>query len=76
MLNKNAGSDTEKLNDAGCSRQMLFICKMEAKKNGFDRNLKLSDHLYNVEKDIIDLKMNLTLLQELFTTESPIKTTQ
>ena len=46
MLNKNAGSDTERLNDASCSRQMMFICKMEAKKNGFDRNLKLSDHLY------------------------------
>ena len=71
MLNKS------KFNDARCVTQMLFVCKMTEKKNGFKNEMKLSDHLYNIEKKILDLKVNLTLLEKLMQTEksSTIKST-
>ena len=50
------------MNDTKCKRQNLFVCKMRAKKNEFRNKLKLSDHLYNIEKDLIDVKLNLSLL--------------
>lgn len=53
-----------KMNDVKCTRQYLFVCKMRAKKNEFKNRLKLSDHLYNIEKDLIDVKMNLSLLSD------------
>ena len=66
-----------KFNDARCLTQMMFVCKMSEKKNGFKNQMKLSDHLYNIEKNIIDLKVNLTLLERLMRTEetSTIKST-
>ena len=54
----------EKLNDVHCNRKNMFICKMPSKKDGFKNEMKLSDHLYNIEKDVMDIKMNLTLLNE------------
>lgn len=54
----------DKLYDVNCNRRNMFICKMPSKPNGFKNELKLSDHLYNIEKDIIDIKLNLTLINE------------
>ena len=53
-----------KLNDVYCNSRKMFICKMTAVRNGFLSQLKLADHLYNLEKDIVDLKINITLLRE------------
>ena len=66
----------EKLNDVNCNRQLMFVCKMKSRKDGFKNELKLSDHLYNIEKDIIDVKMNLTILNEILqnTTTSTTQT--
>ena len=58
-----------KFNDARCVTQMMFVCKMSKKKNGFKNQMKLSDHLYSIEKNIIDLKVNLTLLEKLMRTK-------
>ena len=54
----------DKLYDVNCNRRNLFICKMSSKPNGFKNEMKLSDHLYNIEKDIIDIKLNLTLVSD------------
>jgi len=66
-----------KFNDARCVTQMMFVCKMGEKKHGFKNEMKLSDHLYSIEKNILDLKVNLTLLEKLMRTEksSTIKST-
>ena len=53
-----------KLNDVYCNKKKMVICKMAAVKNGFLNKLKLADHLHNLEKDVIDLKINITLLQQ------------
>ena len=53
-----------KLNDVYCNAKKMVICKMTAVKNGFLNQLKLADHLHNLEKDVIDLKINITLLQQ------------
>ena len=69
----------EKLNDAWCNGKNMFICKMSSKKDGFKNEMKLSDHLFNIEKDVMEIKMNMTLLneavQQLNTTSSPETTT-
>ena len=53
-----------KLSDVYCNSRKMFICKMGAVRNGFLSQLNLADHLYNLEKDIVDLKVNMTLLRE------------
>ena len=67
MINKSA-----KLNDSKCSKKYLFVCKMKSSVNGFQTVLTLGDHLENIEKQMRDLKMNMThvnnLIQNLRTT--------
>ena len=46
-----------KLSDVYCNSRKMFICKMGAVRNGFLSQLNLADHLYNLEKDIVDLKI-------------------
>ena len=67
----------EKLNDVSCSRKMLYVCKMSSKRNEFKNEMKLSDHLYRIEQEIINMKLNMTLLEEAMyrtTTIEPIIT--
>ena len=66
----------EKLNDAKCSSKHMFICKMSSKKNGFKNEMKLSDHLYNIENDVMELKMNMTLLNDAVQQLNTSSTTQ
>ena len=54
----------KKLEDVYCNSRKMFICKMASVRNGFLNQLSLADHLYNLEKDIVDLKINMTLLRE------------
>ena len=54
----------KKLVDVHCNTKKMVLCKMAAVKNGFLNELKLADHLHNIEKDVIDLKVNITLLQQ------------
>ena len=54
----------KKLVDVNCNSSKMFICKMPSVRNGFLNQLNLADHLHNLEKDIVDLKINLTLLRE------------
>ena len=54
----------EKLNDVSCARKMLYVCKMQSQRNEFKNELKLSDHLYRIEQDIINMKLNMTLMEE------------
>ena len=60
MINKST-----KLNDSKCSKKLLFVCKMDSYKEGFQHTLTLGDHLENIEKDILDLKMNITNVREM-----------
>ena len=53
-----------KLSDVYCNSRKMFICKMGSVRNGFLSQLNLADHLSNLERDIVDLKVNMTLLRE------------
>ena len=59
-----------KFSDVRCIAQMMFVCKMRSRKNGFKNEMRLSDHLYNIEKNILDLKLNITLIQKLIQTST------
>ena len=54
----------KKLVDVHCNTMKMVLCKMTAVRNGFLNELELADHLHNIEKDLIDLKINITLLQQ------------
>ena len=53
-----------KLQDVHCNKKKMVLCKMAAVRNGFLNELDLADHLHNIEKDVINLKINITLLQQ------------
>ena len=54
----------KKLVDVHCNTKKMVLCKMAAVRNGFLNDLELADHLHNIEKNVIDLKVNITLLQQ------------
>eukprot|EP00092_Neocalanus_flemingeri_P012622 GFUD01013604.1.p1 GENE.GFUD01013604.1~~GFUD01013604.1.p1 ORF type:complete len:435 (+),score=106.74 GFUD01013604.1:103-1407(+) len=60
MINKSA-----KLKDSKCSKKFLFVCKMGSSEDGFQSVLTLGDHLGNMEKDIRDLKVNITNVNKM-----------
>lgn len=53
-----------KLIDVYCNKKKMVICKMAAVPNGFINQLNLADHLHNIEKDVVDLKVNMTRLRQ------------
>ena len=53
------------LNDSKCSKNFLFVCEMASSEEGFVHVLTLGDHLGNIEKEIKELKVNITDMSEV-----------
>ena len=53
------------MNDSKCSKKFLFVCEMDSSEEGFVPVLTLGDHLGNIEKEIKQLKVNITDMNEV-----------
>ena len=51
---------SNKLNNVKCDELHHFVCKMDISHNSFQSNLSLSDHLSIMDKEIQELKVNLS----------------
>ena len=53
------------MNDSKCSKKFLFVCEMASSEGGFVPVLRLVDNLENIEKEIRELKVNITDMNEV-----------